>query len=65
MRFVKKVPGKGITVQLDESTFGFIELCELSDEVLGDITQTFYNNHIFLARIIDTDKTGKFVLSSR
>ena len=37
VRFVKAVNGKGITVQLDDKTFGFIEICEITDDVVGTV----------------------------
>ena len=33
VRFVKVVPGYGVTVQLDSKTFGVIELSELTDDI--------------------------------
>ncbi len=38
-RFVKAVNGKGITVQISEKTFGFIEIVEISDEIIGNICE--------------------------
>jgi predicted RNA-binding protein with RPS1 domain len=52
-------------VQLDEKTFGMIETCELTDEVASNTTKSFSDKGIFLARIIGTDKKGRFQLSSR
>ena len=65
VRYVKPVQGFGVTVQLDEKTFGMIELCELTDEVAANVCQTASEKSIFLARIIGTDKKGRLQLSSR
>lgn len=64
-RFVKSVPGIGVTVQLNDKTFGMIELCELTDEVAANVTQSASDKGIFPARIIGTDKKGRYQLSSR
>ena len=37
VRFVKAVKGFGVTVQLDEKTFGVIELCELTDDITSNV----------------------------
>lgn len=65
MRYIKSVQGFGVTVQLDEKTFGMIELCELNDEVAANVARDFADKGVFLARIIGTDKKGRFQLSSR
>lgn len=65
VRFVKAVSGYGVTVQLSEKTFGMIELCELTDEVTSNVTQLFQNKGVFVARVIDTDKKGRLMLSAR
>ena len=36
-RYVRVVKGKGVTVQLDESTYGFIEMCEITDQLAGNV----------------------------
>ena len=60
VRFVKSLQGFGVTVQLDEKTFGMIELCELTDEVTSNVAATFSDQGLFIARVIDNDKKGKF-----
>lgn len=65
VRYVKPVQGFGVTVQLDEKTFGMIELCEVTDEVAANVAQSACERGIFLARIIGTDKKGRLQLSSR
>ncbi len=65
VRYIKSVQGFGVTVQLDEKTFGMIELCELNDEVASNVARDFADKGVFLARIIGTDKKGRFQLSSR
>jgi len=42
-----------------------IELCELTDEVAANVTQSANEKGIFPARIIGTDKKGRYQLSSR
>ena len=37
VRYVKPVKGKGVTVQIDSDTYGFIEMCEVTDEVSGNV----------------------------
>ena len=37
VRFVKSVKGFGVTVQLDEKTFGTIELCEITDDITSNV----------------------------
>ena len=36
-RFVKVVKGRGVTVQVDEKAFGFIEMCEITDLLAGNV----------------------------
>jgi len=64
-RFVNGVRGKGITVQIDPKTYGFIELSEITDALVGNVVEYAEEKGLFAARIIDTDKTGKFQLSCR
>jgi hypothetical protein len=37
-----------------------IELCELNDEVASNVARYFADKGIFLARIIGSDKKGRF-----
>lgn len=37
MRYVKAVHGKGITVQINEKIFGFIEISEITDDIIGNV----------------------------
>ena len=39
VRAVKPVIGKGVTVQYDAENFGFIEMCEVTDEICGNVFQ--------------------------
>ena len=55
----------GITVQISEKNFGNIEMCELSDEITSNLFGQFKEKGIFLARVIDTEKKGRLMLSSR
>ena len=64
-RYVKVSPGYGVTVQLNSTTFGVIDLCELSDDIAGCLTKQMKAKNLFLARVIDTDKKGRLMLSSR
>lgn len=64
-RYVKIQPGFGITVQMNKYAFGMIELCELSDEIQGQIVKHIKAKNLFLARVIDTDDKGRLMLSSR
>ena len=65
VRFVKAVRGFGVTVQLDEKTFGVVELCELTDDITPNVAMEAQTKGLFLARIIDKDKKGRWQLSAR
>lgn len=66
VRFVKAVNGKGITVQLDDKTFGFIEICEITDDVVGTVcNHQLQTSPLFVARVICIEKGDKIMLSSR
>lgn len=68
VRFVKAVQGKGITVQLSQQTFGFIPICEVTDDIVGRVLDTqLQTAPVFLARVIDIDQkhSDKLILSSR
>lgn len=56
---MKALQGFGVTVQLDEKTFGMIELCELTDEVVANVTRSIADRGVFLSRIIGNDKKGR------
>ena len=64
-RYVKIQPGYGITVQMNRHSFGMIELSELTDEIQGSIAKFMKQKNFFLARVIDTDKKGRLMLSAR
>lgn len=64
-RYVKVSPGYGVTVQINSNTFGVIELCELTDDIVGNVTKQMKAKNLFLARVIDSDKKGRLMLSSR
>ena len=65
-RLVKGVNGKGITVQLTPTHFGFIEMAEITDDLVGNVIETLSQvQPIFPARIISFDKNQKPLLSSR
>lgn len=64
-RYVKVQTGYGVTVQLNHHTFGIIEICELSDDIQGCIYKTMKARQLFVARVIDTDKKGRLMLSAR
>lgn len=36
-RYVKHVRGRGVTVQVGDGQFGFIEMCEITDEISGNV----------------------------
>lgn len=65
VRFVKVIKGRGITVQVEDGVFGFIEIAEITDEVIGNVFNYISEKLIFPARIIDKNKGGKLMLSSR
>jgi predicted RNA-binding protein with RPS1 domain len=64
-RYVKIQPGYGVTVQMNRTQFGVIEMCELSDEIMGCVAKHIKSKNLFLARVIDTDKKGRLMLSAR
>jgi hypothetical protein len=53
-RVVKILPGKGATVQLDSKTFAFLDICEISDELLPNVLQSLQKVGVFKVRIIQT-----------
>jgi predicted RNA-binding protein with RPS1 domain len=64
-RFVKAIKGRGITVQVNEDTFGFIEIVEITDDITGNIFSYIAEKLLFPARVIDSGKDGKVILSAR
>jgi len=65
-RLVKGVNGKGITVQITPTHFGFIEMAEITDDLVGSVIETLSQvQPLFPARIIGFDKNQKPLLSSR
>jgi len=69
-RFVKHVLGKGVTVQIshnkEQHQFGFIPICEITDEINANVVKYIADKSVFAARIIDFDqKVGKPILSAR
>ena len=65
-RLVKGVNGKGITVQVTPTQFGFIEMAEITDDLVGSVIETLSQvQPLFPARIIGFDKNQKPLLSSR
>lgn len=66
VRLVKGTSGKGVTVQITPSQFGFIELSEITDDLVGNVIESLaLIQPIFAARIIGFDKNQKAILSSR
>jgi len=65
VRFVKATHGFGITVQCSEKIFGSIAMCEITDEITQNVCLEAKKWGIFLARVIDHDKNGRVILSSR
>jgi predicted RNA-binding protein with RPS1 domain len=62
---VKAQSGYGVTVQLSKDTFGSCQYCEVTDELQGNILGHLKSKGVFLARVIDTDKKGRPMLSAR
>lgn len=68
VRLVKAINGKGITVQLTPTLYGFIELCEITDDLVGSVLELLPTlAPLFPARVIDFDpkNQSKPILSSR
>lgn len=65
VRYVNSVKGKGMTVQIDSKTYGFLEMSEVTDQFVGNVFSYVQKKNVFVARIIDTDKNGKLQVSSR
>jgi len=69
VRFVKNISGKGVTVQVahnKQNQFGFVPICEITDEVNANVVRFVEDKKVFAARVIDFDtKSGKPVLSAR
>jgi hypothetical protein len=36
-RFVNVVKGRGVTVQIGDNTYAFIEICEITDDLTGNV----------------------------
>jgi len=64
-RYVGIVKGRGVTVQVGESTFGFVEICEITDEISGNVFKHLQKKMVFTARVIDHDRNGKMQFSTR
>ena len=58
-RYVKHLKGRGVTVQIGDDQYGFIEACEITDEISGNVVKNLLDRGIFAARVIDFDKNGK------
>lgn len=43
-RFVKAIAGKGVTVQIQDNLFGFVEIAEITDDVSGDVLDILVKN---------------------
>jgi predicted RNA-binding protein with RPS1 domain len=66
VRLVKGVSGKGVTVQITPSQFGFIELPEITDDISGSVIDSLaLIQPLFVARVIGFDKHQKAILSAR
>ncbi len=66
VRLVKGLNGKGVTVQISKSQFGFIEMAEITDDLVGSVIETLSQiQPLFPARVIAFDKNQKPLLSSR
>lgn len=64
-RYVKSVIGKGITVQTGEQQYGFIEICEITDDIEGRVFDFIREKALFPVRLIDFEKNGKAMYSAR
>jgi predicted RNA-binding protein with RPS1 domain len=67
-RFVAKQGSRGVTVQINERSFGFIDITEISDDFIGgtDCLNLAKELGVFTARVISmNDKNGKPDLSMR
>ena len=59
VRFVKAINGFGVTVQLDDKTFGTIEVCEITDDITTNVVSMIKEKGLLKARVIDHDKNGR------
>ena len=59
VRFVKAVSGFGVTVQMDEKSFGTIQVCELNDEISSNVVSIAQKRGLFRARVLEQDKKGR------
>ena len=66
-RHVKFVPGKGNVVQLSEEQFGFVDITEITDELVPGVASHLRKKGLFLGRILENsepnNKTGSDHLS--
>lgn len=63
-RYVNFRPGFGATVQISLKQYGFIDLCEINDDIVPNVDEILKEKAIFFARVIDVYKS-KPQLSSR
>lgn len=66
VRFVKFVNGKGVTVQYSQDQFGFVPICEITDDLNSNVVKYISEKAVFAARVIDFDpKANKPIFSAR
>jgi hypothetical protein len=68
VRYVKYIPGKGFSVQLPGKSdqYGFLPICEVTDDLDANVAKYVSDRRIFAARVISLEpKTGKPILSCR
>jgi hypothetical protein len=57
VRYVKGVTGKGVTVQITPNLYGFIEMAEITDDLIGSVLDNLsLIQPLFVARVIAFDK---------
>ena len=57
VRYVKGVTGKGVTVQITSNLYGFIEMAEITDDLIGSVLDNLsLIQLLFVARVIAFDK---------
>lgn len=63
-RYVKFRDGFGATVQITQNQYGFVDLCEIDDDIVPGVNEILKEKMFFFARIIDVYKS-KPQLSAR
>jgi rRNA biogenesis protein RRP5 len=66
VRIVKAIDGRGLIVDINDSHEGFVDVCEVSDDLHANPLEFYKKGHVLIARVISYDeKLNKYFLSLR